>query len=86
MSLNIKNPETYRMVRELAEATGTSMTAAVTDAVRRRLDELRAERADEGIDLERALALAAEIGRRMPPGYLDRDFDALLYDARGLPR
>ncbi|OGO58478.1 MAG: hypothetical protein A2Z32_00370 [Chloroflexi bacterium RBG_16_69_14] len=84
MSLNIKNPETYRLVKELAELTGESMTAAVTEAVRERLDRLR--ESDAGIDVERALALAAEIGRRMPPGYLDQDFDELLYDELGLPK
>lgn len=42
MSLNIKNERTHALVRELAELTGTSQTSAVEDAVRRRLDELRA--------------------------------------------
>lgn len=86
MSLNIKNPDTYRLVRELAEATGVSMTAAVTDAVRRRLDEVRAERGDSGIDLEEAMALTAELRARLGAEYLARDFDAELYDERGLPR
>lgn len=86
MSLNIKNPDTYRLVRELAEATGVSMTAAVTDAVRRRLDEVRAERGDSGIDLEEAMALTAELRARLGVEYLARDFDAELYDERGLPR
>ena len=43
MGLNIKNPETYRLVEELAKRTGESMTAAVTIAVRERLDRLRSE-------------------------------------------
>jgi antitoxin VapB len=86
MSLNIKNAETYRLVKELADATGVSMTAAVTDAVRRRLGELRAERGDDGIDLGRALALTAEMRERLGADYLARDFDAQLYDERGLPR
>jgi antitoxin VapB len=86
VSLNIKNAETYRLVKELADATGVSMTAAVTDAVRRRLAEIRAERGDEGIDLARALALTAEMRERLGADYLARDFDAQLYDERGLPR
>lgn len=86
MSLNIKNAETYRLVKELADATGTSMTVAVTDAVRRRLDEIRAERGDDGIDLERALALTAEMRDRLGADYLARDLDADLYDEQGLPR
>lgn len=86
MSLNIKNAETYRLVKELADETGVSMTAAVTDAVRRRLDEVRAERGDGEIDVDRAMALTAELRERLGADYLARDFDALLYDERGLPR
>jgi antitoxin VapB len=41
--LNIKNPETYRLVEELAKRTSESMTAAVTIAVRERLDRIRSE-------------------------------------------
>ncbi len=40
MGLNIKNDGTHAKVRRLAELTGTSMTAAVDDAVSRRLREL----------------------------------------------
>ena len=41
MSLNIKNEETHRMARELARLTGESMTAAVNEAIRERLDRVR---------------------------------------------
>ena len=87
MSLNIKNPETYRLVKELADETGQSMTAAVTAAVRAPLDRIPAERGDDvEARVRRMLEMAAEIGRRMPPGYLDQDFDELLYDEHGLPK
>lgn len=86
MSLNIKNAETYRLVKELADATGVSMTAAVTDAVRRRLEEIHVERGDGGIDVDGAMALTAELRERLGADYLARDFDAQLYDERGLPR
>jgi antitoxin VapB len=86
MGLNIKNPETYRLVKELAEATGLSMTAAVTEAVRARLDQVRADQAEPDLDIERATTLLRELRERMPPGYLDRDFDEMLYDEKGLPR
>lgn len=42
MSLNIKDEETHRLVRELARLTGESQTAAVTIAVQERLDRLQA--------------------------------------------
>ena len=38
MSLNIKNPETYRLARELAERNDETITTAVTIALRERLE------------------------------------------------
>lgn len=43
MSLNIKNERTHELVRELAALTGATQTGAVEDAVRRRLEQIRAE-------------------------------------------
>jgi Uncharacterized protein conserved in bacteria len=86
MALNIKNPETYRLAKELADETGLSMTAAVTEAVRERLKALRAEHGAGQIDVERAMALLQVIRDRMPPGYLDQDFDEILYDEMGAPK
>jgi antitoxin VapB len=79
--LNIKNPEAYRLVKALADATGESMTEAVTVAVRERLERIERE-----FEVEDILAMAKEIRDRLPPGYLDQDFDDLLYDKDGLPR
>lgn len=87
MSLNIKNAETYRLVKELAGETGESMTTAVTEAVRERLDRIRAERGeDQEAGFQRALALLAVMRERAPAGYWDQDFDELLYDEMGLPK
>ena len=41
MGLNIKNEETCRLVQELAQLTGESLTAAVTGAVKEKLSHLR---------------------------------------------
>lgn len=87
MSLNIKNAETYRLVKELADETGESMTAAVTEAVRERLDRIRAESGvDHDARVQRILDIAAAMRERAPAGYFDQDFDALLYDEKGLPK
>lgn len=86
MSLNIKNEETVRLVRELAEALQVSMTAAIADAVRARLAEVRAETTAPAFDVEQALELLGEIGDRLGKEYLAQDFDALLYDEKGLPK
>jgi antitoxin VapB len=81
MSLNIKNEETYRLVRELAELTGESMTGAVTEAVRERLERIKSDFQTGDI-----IDLAREIRERLPPGYLDVEHGDLLYDDKGLPK
>ncbi|MEO8461837.1 MAG: type II toxin-antitoxin system VapB family antitoxin, partial [Chloroflexota bacterium] len=89
MSLNIKNAETYRLVKELAEATGETMTGAVTEAVRERLDRIRDQNDQpESSDarVARLLAMAKEIGDRMPEPYRSMDHGDLLYDDMGLPK
>ena len=43
MSLNIKNEEAERLVRQLAAATGESVTLAITVAVRERLERVTHE-------------------------------------------
>ena len=46
MGLNIKNEKTHRRGRELARATGESMTAAVDKAVQERLERVRCKKND----------------------------------------
>jgi hypothetical protein len=88
MSLNIKNENTVRLIRDLAERLDMSMTAAVTEAVQARLAQLVQAQDDAAFDrdIERGLALAREIRERLGEEYLSQDFDALLYDEMGLPK
>ena len=88
MSLNIKNEETVRLVRELADELDISMTAAIADAVRARLEQVRKTQEDDDFDrdIERGLAIAAEMRELMGEEYLSQDFDAILYDDMGLPK
>ncbi len=44
MSLNIKNQETHRLARELAQLTGETMTGAITVALKERLEREKRER------------------------------------------
>jgi antitoxin VapB len=84
MGLNIKNPETYRLVEELAKRTGESMTAAITVAVRERLDRIRSE---QGAGLaDRLLRIGQDCAKRLKEPYRSANHDELLYDERGLPR
>jgi antitoxin VapB len=60
MALSIKDPATDRLIRELAELTGETMTDAVRVAVETRLRRERARRAEaEGL-VEKLNALAKE--------------------------
>ncbi len=86
MALSIKNPETERLARELAAATGKSVTAAVTEALERSLRET----VDREVEIEgltaRTMAIAKETGALISEELKSFDYDAWLYDDNGLPR
>ena len=84
MGLNIKNAETHRLAEELAKRTGESLTAAVTTAVRERLDRVRRE---QGASLaDRLVEIGQDCAKRLKEPYRSVDHNELLYDERGLPR
>ena len=85
MSLNIKNAETYRLVRQLADLTGESLTGAVTEAVRERLERLTAAEGRAGM-AERLHAIAVDMRSRLPDDFFDVEHGDLLYDEDGLPK
>lgn len=84
MSLNIKNEETHRMARELARLTGESMTAAVNEAIRERLERVRSKPKEDM--LERIMKIARECGALWKEPYRSIDHGDLLYDEKGLPK
>ncbi len=84
MGLNIKNDETHRLAEELARLTGESMTAAVTEAVRERLERVRREQGESLAD--RLLAIGKDCAPRLKEPFRSADHAELLYDERGLPR
>lgn len=84
MSLNIKNEETHRLVRRLAELTGQSQTSAVEDAVRRRLDEL--ERAESLSARREAMMRIARESARQIDREISNNPNDLLYDELGMPK
>jgi len=84
MGLNIKDEKTHRLAQELAALTGESMTAAVTAAVRERLDRIRRER---GISLaDRLLAIGKDCAAHLEEPFRSANHADLLYDGRRLPR
>lgn len=84
MGLNIKNEETHRLIEELAHQTGESMTAAVTTAVRERLERIRRERGKSLAD--RLLTIGKDCAPRLKEPFRSADHGELFYDERGLPR
>ena len=82
--LNIKSDDAYRLASELASLTGESLTAAVTAALRERL-----EREQRARDLETRLAklreITADIRRYLDQPGASSDH-SWLYDENGLPR
>jgi len=83
MSLNIKDPETDRLARDLAEATGESITVAARIALQERLARVRARSTTS----ERAIELGAIVARGRARTMLDeRSADEIIgYDQHGLP-
>ncbi|MHB2020566.1 MAG: type II toxin-antitoxin system VapB family antitoxin [Candidatus Xenobia bacterium] len=84
MGLNIKNQETHRLVQELASLTGESMTEAVTQAVRERLERQRQLR--QGGLAQRLLAIGQDCAAHLKEPYRSVEHGELLYDQRGLPK
>lgn len=82
MTLNIKDPKARDLAQSLAEETGETMTLAVIEALRERLERVRRGRriasADELLAIGQRCA-AGLTGPTVPHG-------ELLYDERGLPR
>jgi antitoxin VapB len=84
MALSIKDPEADRLARQLAQATGESITAAITTALRERLERVNRRPRPRSLVDE-----LDEIARRCAalPVLDHRSADEILgYDQNGLPR
>lgn len=85
MSLNIKNDEVHARVRRLAELTGLSQTAAVDDAVRRRLEEIEGGAGRRQVRID-ALVHALQVNLTAVERRALMAADDELYGPDGLPR
>jgi antitoxin VapB len=85
VSLNLKNPETERLARELARKTGENLTVAVTIALRERLER-------QSPNLRAGLAawlkeISSETAPLMDDGRSSKELMDELYDEKtGLPK
>ena len=83
MTLNIKDPETHLLASALAEETGETMTHAVTEAIRERLERIRQKQKQEAT-VDDLLAIGGRCASNLKGKPVDHA--AFLYDDRGLPR
>ena len=82
MQLNIKNEEARRMAAQLADVTGESMTRAVTEVIRERLEREKGKRGRSGV-AEKLMRIGRRCASR--PVADPRSPDEILYDKDGLP-
>lgn len=83
MAISIKDPETDRLARALAAATGESLTDAIRAALRDRL-ERESQRGRRGIGAE--IRRIQERLARLPVLDARSAEEIIGYDDRGLPR
>jgi antitoxin VapB len=81
MGLNIKNEEAHRLAAQLAALTGETMTKAVTEAIRERIERVQRQR-----NVPEILERAREIIRKSGGAQAYADHAELLYDEHGLPK
>jgi len=84
MTLNIKDPHADRLARQLAAATGETITRAIEIAVRERLERVKARTSSRALadELDEIALRCAAL-----PVADERPADEILgYDSSGLPR
>jgi antitoxin VapB len=84
MAMNIKNDEAQKLARELSELTGESLTAAVTVALRERLE--RVQNAQGAGLADRLLRIGKDCAAHLQEPFRSADHGDILYDEHGLPR
>ncbi|MDP2298680.1 MAG: type II toxin-antitoxin system VapB family antitoxin [Pseudolabrys sp.] len=84
MSLNIKNPETVELIRELARRRGQGLTEALTDVVRREVERERMKpRRDDYEERRRRIDRIIEAYNRLPIVDDRTDDEILGYNEQG---
>ncbi len=91
MSLNIKNEETARMVRQLAALQGVSLVVAVTEAVKEKLEREKQEHERANATRKSRYDLLMEFSEQCAPlfngGRTGNELIDELYDEQtGLPK
>ena len=80
--LNIKSQEAHQLAAAIAKLTGESLTKAVTESLRARLEQLEGQDARA----EKLMAIGRACASRLTEPHTSIDHGDLLYDERGLPK
>jgi hypothetical protein len=80
-NLNIKSDQAYDLAHFVAKHTGTSVTQAVTEALKIRKRALTRDELKE-----KWMRIGEENWKRMTPEQRNWDYDADMYDENGLPK
>jgi antitoxin VapB len=81
IQINIKNEKARKLVDEIVQRTGESMTEAVTAALQKRLNDLTREER-----LERGRAIGKQCAELWLEPWRSMDHGDLLYDELGMPK
>ena len=85
MGLNIKNPQSEQLIRELAALRGVSIVTAVTEATREALEREKASRRESRMEWLRRIT--KETAAIMNDGRTSKELiDELYDDETGLPK
>ena len=85
MPINIKNEEVSKLANELARETGKTITEAVGSALKEKLERLHRQKSREGV-AEKLNQIGRECASLASKEWLTWDYDADLYDEKGLPK
>jgi antitoxin VapB len=85
MPLNVKNEEAHELARQLSELTGTTITEAVTNAIRVTLERERRRRRVRNDHLVQDLSRIAEECASLPVLDGRNPEEILGYDRQGIP-
>jgi antitoxin VapB len=84
MAMIIKNDEARKLAHELSKLTGESLTAAVTEAIRERLERVKNAKRARLADL--LLRIGKDCAAHLKEPFRSTEHGTILYDDLGFPR
>lgn len=85
MALNIKNEETCDLAKQLANMTGESLTAVITNALREKVERLQ-QKKNKKAHAEELLMIGQRCASHIKEPVSSLNHGNILYDKHGLPK